>query len=144
MATPKPHVIDTSIAAGWFLTDDAWRELSLRVRDRIRRYPTEFVIPHLLFPEIVNVLTRRSGRDESFVTGSVQTLLRFGVRTVALSEAALHRTAHWACRGLSGYDATYVALAEDLGGVWLTADERAAKIAGSHAQTLRRWARDNA
>lgn len=53
-----------------------------------------------------------------------------GVRTVQLSEAALVRTAYGACGGLSGYDATFVALAEDLGARWLTADERAAEIAG--------------
>ena len=64
---------------------------------------------------------------------------RAGGRSARLIEAlGLHRVANGhellatAARlavdwGLSGYDATYVALASLLGGTWLTADERAAK-----------------
>jgi predicted nucleic acid-binding protein len=135
-------VLDTSIVAGWFFFDEPLRDVSLIVRARLRDQPHRFLVPHLFHSEIVHVLARKSARDADFVRTAIELLLRLGVRTIALSESALLRTAHWACRGLSGYDATFTALAEDLGGKWLTADESAAKIAGrERAITLRSWAR---
>lgn len=142
-AAERVIVLDTSIVVGWFFEDEPLRELCLRVRDRLRHDPSLFIVPHLFHSEFAHVLARRSGRDAGFVTAAVQLLLRLGVRTLALPETALLRVAHWACQGLSGYDATFLALAEDVGGTWLTADERAAKIAGAGAQTLRGWARAN-
>ena len=50
--------------------------------------------------ELVHVLARKSDRDEAFVTQALQQFLAF------------------------------VAMAEDLGARWITADERAAKITG--------------
>ena len=135
-------VVDTSIVVPWFFTDEPRRDEALAARDSIRDQPARFVVPPLFHAEVVHVLARKSGKHESFVTEALALLLALGLRTVLLSEAALLRTAHWACRGLSGYEVTYAALAEDLGGLWLTADERAAKTAGRRfAKTLASWAR---
>lgn len=48
----------------------------------------------------------------------------------------MQRCVTWVAQGLTGYDATYVALAESLNGAWLTADEVAAARAGNLARTL--------
>ena len=135
-------VVDTSIVVPWFFTDEPRRDHALLARDAMRDQPARFVVPPLFHSEFVHVLARKSGKDERFVKEALALILALGLRTVLLPEAALLRTAHWSCRGLSGYDATYVALAEDLGGVWLTADERAAKTAGrKFAKTLAGWVR---
>lgn len=135
-------VLDTSVAAAWFFLDEPLRTEAQAVRARVRDHPDRYLVPHLFHAELVHVLARKSGRDTGFVRDSFDTVLRLGVRTLPLSEAALLRTPYWACRGLSGYDATFVALAEDIGGHWLTADERAARIAGrDRARTLTAWAR---
>ena len=135
-------VVDTSIVVPWFFKDEPRRDQALAARDAVRDQPACFVVPPLFHSEFVHVLARKSGKDEPFVREALALILALGLRTVLLSEAALHRTAHWTCRGLSGYDATYVALAEDLGGLWLTADERAAKTAGrKFARTLAGWVR---
>ena len=73
---------------------------------------------------------RKSHQDTAFAKKSLALLLRLGLRTVPLSEAALFRTVHWCHRGLTGYDATFVALAENLDARWLTADERGAAACG--------------
>lgn len=137
-----PWVLDTSVAAAWFFTDEPLRPQCLAVRDDLRETPDRYVVPHLFHAEIVHVLARKAGREAGFVREALQLLLRLGIRTLPLTEAAILRTGHWACRGMSGYDATFVSLAEDLGGAWLTADDRAAKLAGrGRAVTVARWAR---
>lgn len=130
-----PWVLDTSVAAAWFFTEEPLRDESLAVRGDLGRKPHMYVVPHLFHAELVHVLARKSGRDTVFVAEALRLIMRLGLRTLALSEAALLRTAEWTARGLSGYDATFVALAEDLEGRWLTSDESAATIAGA-AQAL--------
>ncbi|MFA5787433.1 MAG: type II toxin-antitoxin system VapC family toxin [Actinomycetota bacterium] len=135
-------VLDTSVAASWFFTDEAIHLQALAVRAHLRDEPRSYLVPPLFHAELVHVLARKSGRNLRFVRDGLALILRLGIRTLPLSEAALLRSADWACRGLSGYDATFVALAEDVQGRWLTADERAAKVAGrERAETLKSWVR---
>lgn len=134
-------VLDTSVVAPWFFTDEPLRKEALLVRRSVSQEPALFVVPSLFHSELLHVLTRKSGRDLGFVRNGLGLILRLGIRTIPLSQQALLRAAHWVCRGMSGYDATFVALAEDLGGRWLTADEPAARIAGrGAAETLKAWA----
>lgn len=126
-------VLDASIAVKWFFLDEPLRDLALKVRDRLCERPREFVVPHLFWSEMLHVLARKSGGDEVFVASGVDLLLRLGLRVLPLTATALRRAAEWAARGLSGYDASYVALAEDLAGRWLTADDRAARKVGVNA-----------
>ncbi|MBI5504497.1 MAG: type II toxin-antitoxin system VapC family toxin [Deltaproteobacteria bacterium] len=143
MTVTEPLVIlDASVVVAWFLTDEPSRVTALALGEAVRDKPRNYVVPPFFHSELVHVLARRSAKDARFVKSAIGLVLRLGLRTVSLSESALLRTGHWACRGLSGYDATYVALAEDLGGRWLTSDERAAKKAGpKFARTLADWAR---
>jgi predicted nucleic acid-binding protein len=142
VAEPR-WVLDTSIAVAWFFTDEPGRDEALAVRNDLREDPDRYFIPSLFHAEFVHVLARKSARNIQFITEALRLVLRLGMRTLPLSEQALLRTTHWACQGLSGYDATFVALAEDLGGRWLTADERAARLAGNKAaQTVDAWVGD--
>jgi predicted nucleic acid-binding protein len=126
-----PCVLDTSVAAAWFFLDEPSRIAALGVRSQVYSRPGYFVVPHLFYSELVHVVSRKSGSDRQFVERVLAVMISLGLRTLPLSEKALGRLAHWSCLGLSGYDATHVALAEDLGGVWLTLDKRAAKRAGA-------------
>jgi len=138
VASPS-WVLDTSVAAAWFFTDEPLRDQALAVRALLRDDPDSFVVPALFHSELVHVLARKSGRDETFSRSALELVLRLGIRTLHLSGEALLRSVHWACRGLGGYDSTFVALAEDLGARWLTADDRAARAAGKLAAPLRTW-----
>ncbi|MBI4729137.1 MAG: type II toxin-antitoxin system VapC family toxin [Acidobacteria bacterium] len=141
MARPERlWVLDTSVAAAWFFEDDPAHGASLAVRDDLRDRPAAYVVPPLFYAELVHVLARKSGKRPAFVRAALRLILRLGIRTVGLPESALVRTADWACKALGGYDATFVALAEDLGARWITADERAARAAGrDRAVALARW-----
>jgi predicted nucleic acid-binding protein len=129
-------ILDTSIVAAWFFTDEPQRDDALAVRSELRQKPADFAVPPLFHAELVHVLADKSGSDQRFVSSALDLVVRLGLRTVPLSEAALRRTVDWTCRGLSGYDATFVALAEDLDGYWLTADRRAARTAHPVARLL--------
>jgi predicted nucleic acid-binding protein len=128
---PEPRwVLDTSVAVAWFFTDEPFRAAALEVRADLREHPERYFVPHLFYSELAHVLARKSARDPRFVRQGLALILRLGIRTLALSENALLGLAERVSRGLSGYDATFVALAEDVGAKWLTSDARAAKMAG--------------
>jgi predicted nucleic acid-binding protein len=130
-------VLDTSLVVPWFFEDEPLREQAIRVRAELRDAPHRFLVPALFHSELVHVLARKSARDEKFVRRALELVLALGIRTLPLSQFALQRMAHWTCRGLSGYDATFVALAESVNGRWLTADREAAAIVGrSLAETV--------
>ena len=130
------RVIDTSVVIPWFFVDEPNRVQALHLRDSLKQQPSRFLVPPLFHSELIHVLARKSGAEGAFVSRSLELILRLGLRTIALSEEALFRCAHWACSGLSGYDATFVALAEDVGGLWTTSDKKAAKLAGSEVAEL--------
>ena len=133
-------VLDTSVAVAWFFTDEPLRDQALGVRGHLRDVPQCYVVPPLFHSELLHVLARKSGRNQQFVTDALRLVLRLGIRTLVLPEPALLRAAYWTCRGLSGYDATFLALAEDIDGRWLTADEQAARASGRRRTvTLRTW-----
>ncbi|MFO8071060.1 MAG: type II toxin-antitoxin system VapC family toxin [Polyangia bacterium] len=119
-------VLDTSVVVKWFFTDEPLRREALAVRAAVAENPRRFVVPHLFYSEMIHVLARKSGGDAAFVEQAIGLLLRLGLVTLGLSESGLAHCAALSCQGLSGYDATFVALAEECGGVWLTADKRAA------------------
>lgn len=65
--------------------------------------------PPLLRLEIVNVAARRWRWDEGSLVDLATALDELGLE---LREPELGRVARWAAKGLTAYDATYVALAE--------------------------------
>jgi predicted nucleic acid-binding protein len=63
-----------------------------------------------------------------------------GLRTLGLSRDAWLKAVELSCKGLSGYDATYLALAYDLQARWLTDDRKALKKSMSaYILTLEQW-----
>jgi predicted nucleic acid-binding protein len=131
--------LDASVAVKWFFTDEPRREQALGVREHLALRPERFVVPQLFMSEMLHVLARKSGGDERFVRDGVSLLLRLGLRTLSLGADGWHEASGWCCHGLSGYDATYLALAAQLGGRWLTDDAAAARKAPKLAVALAAW-----
>jgi predicted nucleic acid-binding protein len=76
--------------------------------------------PPLLFLELVDVAARRWGWEQSELVELVELVatLRFEV-----VEPDLPQVARWAGRGLTAYDASYIALAEAEAATLVTEDE---------------------
>jgi predicted nucleic acid-binding protein len=127
-------VLDASVLIKWF-TDANEQEMKAAraLEGQYRRGEIQVVVPYLLFLELINVAARRWAWPPDRLIEMVTGLLaaRFG-----MGQPPLERVAYWAGRGLTAYDACYVALAEDRRTVVITADERILTVAGELAEPL--------
>lgn len=124
------YVLDASVALRWYLQEER-SESAEAVHRRILEEPSLFAVPELFGYEVFSVLFRTHPRPwESFQVG-ILPFLQSGVLRYPLTEAVAQRAARFVGLGLTGYDAMYAALAEELGACWLTCDGKAhARIAG--------------
>ena len=115
-------VLDASVVIKWFRSEgerhvDAARSL----RRAFESGALLVVAPSLLQLEIVNVAGRRWGWNETALVDLAAALDDLGFE---LREPDLERVARWTARGLTAYDAAYVALAEAEGLQLVTDDDR--------------------
>lgn len=121
-------VLDASVALKWF-ADEEQSEAALRWLDAVQQKPADFVVPEIFFSECFAVLCRMREASLETVQEALTLLESLGMARVAHGHELLQIAAKHALRWrLSGYDAIYVALASLTGGVWVTADERAARL----------------
>jgi predicted nucleic acid-binding protein len=127
-------VLDASVLLKWFVpAPEAGREQALSLRHDFEEGRLSIVVPALIFLEILNVAGRRWGWDEEALSDLAAALdeLPFDVR-----EPHLASVAAWVAQGLTAYDATYVALAEQSGVEVVSDDEEILSAAGDHARPL--------
>lgn len=132
---------DASVLLKWVLPgdDEQDTDAALALRDEAVAGKLELVVPQLWIYEVGNTLARRFPDDADELLAS---LVDFG-----LTEARLD--ADWRTRAVSlsveyrvaFYDAAYHAVALELGGVFVTADERYVRRASGAGgiSTLRAW-----
>jgi predicted nucleic acid-binding protein len=130
-------VIDANIAAKWVLppSGETFVDRALGLLDQHGKGDLQIVVPDLFWAETANILWKavRYGRgSKTWAESSLATLKASRLVTVptdGLVEAALtiamtfHRTV---------YDSLYVALAQELGMVLITADEKLANAVAGH------------
>lgn len=122
------YVLDASVAVRWFV-HDAPHPAAERILVAVVSHPGRFAVPELFGYELLSVLHRHHPRATRVMREGVDPVLRSGVLRYPLTPAIVNRAERYIARGMTGYDATYVALAEELDGLWLTFDSRAhAKI----------------
>jgi predicted nucleic acid-binding protein len=121
-------IIDTSIAVKWFISDDEpKRKEALSVLDRICAEPHRFAVPELFFNEMLAVLCRLLNHS-SEIKEYMHNLEQLGWERIGNGSQLLEKAAELAKEfHLSGYDAVFAASAALVEGVWLTADEIAAR-----------------
>ena len=122
-------ILDASVVVKWFFTDEKLREKAIEIQDAVAEVPLKFVVPHLFYSELTHVLARKSGLSTQFVRDALNLVLNLGLRTVSLTSEGFADLATFSCQGFSGYDATYLGLAKQLGARWITADFKAIKKA---------------
>lgn len=117
-------VLDASVAVRWFLKGEA-DKAAKQVLARLVHEPELFAVPELFCFETFAVLERlHPAPVEAFVEGVIP-LLQNGLLRFPMTESLAQRADAFVKKGLTGYDACYVALADELQGVWLTFDEQA-------------------
>jgi predicted nucleic acid-binding protein len=132
-------VLDTSVLVKWFKDEhEAHIEAARSLQERYERGELIISAPPLLFVELLNIAARRWVWDTARLEALAERMSVYGFR---IQQPSLTRIAYWAGQNLTAYDACYVALAEELRTVVITADERILSVAGRLAQPLSRTTR---
>lgn len=127
-------VLDASVVLKWFRAEGERHIAAARALRRTFEAGELFVFaPPLLRLEIINVAGRRWRWDEAALAELAVGLDDLGFE---LSEPDLTRVAHWTARGLTAYDAAYVAVAEATHTRLVTDDDLIVAMAGQIAQSL--------
>jgi predicted nucleic acid-binding protein len=119
-------VIDSSVAVKWYVPEDHQEE-ALRILDLARSGEAEFHIPDLIHCEVASILWKKVRLGELSEREADEISLTFvDVPKTSHSSAMLMQSAlKIAClSGRSTYDCFYLALAEFVGGRFITADKR--------------------
>jgi predicted nucleic acid-binding protein len=117
----KTAVLDASVMGPWFSGPVGAALLAEYEGGELVAH-----VPGLLFLELLNV----AGRQLRWAEDRLQELAdRLGRSRVDVIDPELGRVANWVARGLTAYDASYVALAEQLGVPLVTADRAILEIA---------------
>ncbi|MCP9487860.1 MAG: type II toxin-antitoxin system VapC family toxin [Gaiellaceae bacterium MAG52_C11] len=111
-------VVDASVAFTWFRAEEGSESAAL-ILDQHERGELGLVVPSLLGLELVNAAARKWRWSTGEIGALVAGLARLRLR---VNDPTLDSVAAWAARGLTAYDASYVALAEERGCQLLTAD----------------------
>ncbi len=134
--TGTPVVIDASAGFKWFDTHEPSADVAADLLEEHSAGRVALLAPEHFLLEVTHVLGRRRVTDE--VTRCVDTLLGFDVLIVPLERDLLIESATIAAqRGLPVYDAAYVALAELVDAVLVTADRTQARAAKCAVRLLR-------
>jgi predicted nucleic acid-binding protein len=123
-------VVDASIALEWLRPSGA--NGPARLLEEFLAGACVAIAPPLVQLEVVNVAGRRWGWDGAGLGALAESLERLPFELV---QPELHRVASWVARGLTAYDAAYVAVAERAGVPLVTLDTEILRVADGVARS---------
>jgi predicted nucleic acid-binding protein len=131
-------VLDASVVLKWFSpTDERHGEAARALRAAYEAGELRLLAPGLLALELLNV----AGRSWRWPADALAALAdALAALRIELVDPALADVARWAGRGLTAYDAAYVAVAEAAGVELVTDDREILAVAAGVARPLARAA----
>lgn len=120
-------IIDASVAVRWFIEDEIHPNADA-VLDRVVDSPGFFAVPELFGFEVYSVLCRIHPEGQRVFAEAVLPVLNSGMLRQPVSDRLIQKAGMYVELGLTGYDACYAALANDLDGCWLTFDNKAHRL----------------
>jgi predicted nucleic acid-binding protein len=127
-------VLDASVVLKWFRADgERHLDPARQLRAMFEAGQLVVAAPLLLRLEIINVAGRRWKWGDDALLELAIALDGLGFE---FEDPELARVASWTARGLTAYDAAYVALAEARGTPLITDDDLIVSLAGDHARAL--------
>jgi predicted nucleic acid-binding protein len=105
-------VIDASVALRWLLKEEEHQHADAILRSVID-YPGSFSVPELFCFEVLSVLCRlHPSPIEAYLEG-ILPIIQSEILRQPMSESLVSNAGFFTKKGLSGYDATYAALAAE-------------------------------
>jgi predicted nucleic acid-binding protein len=123
-------VLDASVVGRWFWQGDEPGSAALRAEFEAGRLSV--TVPPLLFLELLNVAGRQLRWGTAALERFADDLDRTGFDVI---DPELNTVARWIGRGLTAYDASYGALAEQTGIPLITADRAILQVAPQFARS---------
>ena len=117
-------VVDASVAVRWFLKNENHPHANAVLRSLID-HPERFAVPELFCFEVYAVLCRMHPSGHQIFVKGMMPILNGGIFRQPMTVKLANRAARFVGKGLTGYDASYAALAKDMNGTWLTFDAKA-------------------
>ena len=117
----------------WFCAEQRGSFEARQLRDDYQAGRLSVIVPSLLFLELLNVAGRRWRWEAEAVAELAEAL---GELSFEVSEPELPSVALWVSRGLTAYDAAYVALAERRELALVTDDDAIIKLAPGISRAL--------
>ena len=122
------QILDASVALKWFLKtgeNEGEVERAIEVLNAVELNPALFVVPSLFYHETHAVSCRRLPTPKA-VSEAMELLWHLGMHCVPWDPEIAQTAAELSFAGkLSAYDATYLAIAQELKGTWVTFDRKA-------------------
>jgi predicted nucleic acid-binding protein len=126
--------LDASIVLKWFDATEAGHAGAARaLRSAYEAGRLKVFAPRLLLLEVLNVIGRRWRWEASALAAAATAL---GALRIELTDPRLDDVARWTARGLTAYDAAYVAVAEAAGVELVTDDAEILAVAPAIARGL--------
>lgn len=130
----REAVLDASVVLKWFhRAEEVHAEEAGALRGDFEAGELRVIAPPLLWLEIINVAARRWHWDSSQLEALAAALSDLGFELVEPEPEAIAR---WAGRGLTAYDAAYVAVAEETGAPVITDDAQICRLATGLSEPL--------
>lgn len=124
MEGAETYILEASVAVKWFILEEYSREAAL-LRETYVEGVIDLVAPSLLPYEVLNALKHSAAFGEEELKEIAKTLEDLQITYYHLEgELALKAVETAMRKGITIYDAAYVALAQHLGAKLYTADER--------------------
>lgn len=118
------NVLDASVILKWFLDEEGTSQ-ALRLREEFYRGEREIVVPDLLLMEVANVLRYNPSFTAKEIKEAIQTLFDIGIVIITPTYSLLAKAIDLAnTLDVTCYDAVYLALAEEIGFEFITADKK--------------------
>lgn len=129
-------VLDASVTLEWFDDSGEHRLAATALRAAFEAGRLTVIVPPLIRLEMLNVAGRKWRWDNRRLTAFAAVIGEYAFR---FREPDLAEVAKWASRGLTAYDASYVALAEAEGIDLITDDTQICMTAPNVAVPLEAW-----
>lgn len=117
-------VVDASVAVRWLLKDERHLNAEL-VLAKVVDMPERFAVPELFAFEVFSVIQRLHPNATEAYNKVIIPILQSGLFRQPMTEKLAIAATPFIAMGLTGYDACYSAMAQDLNATWLTFDKKA-------------------